>query len=84
MSFLPLYLLSGVIFPATAFPPQVQAWLLWNPVLHLIEIGRSQFIPLHRPMDGVNLAYPAAVMLVTVALGLALYRLYRHQLISRD
>jgi capsular polysaccharide transport system permease protein len=84
MLFLPLYLLSGVIFPATAFPPQVQAWLLWNPVLHLLELGRSYFVPLHRPMDGVNLAYPAAVSLVTVALGLSLYRLYRFQLVTRE
>jgi capsular polysaccharide transport system permease protein len=84
MAFLPLYLLSGVILPANAFPLQVREWLLWNPVLHLLELGRSYFVPLHRPMDGVNLAYPAAVSLVTVALGLSLYRLYRFQLVTRE
>jgi capsular polysaccharide transport system permease protein len=84
MAFLPLYLLSGVILPANAFPLQVREWLLWNPVLHLLELGRSYYIPLYRPMDGVNLAYPAAVSLVTVALGLSLYRLYRFQLVTRE
>jgi capsular polysaccharide transport system permease protein len=84
MAFLPLYLMSGVIFPLTAFPLQVREWLIWNPVLHLLELGRSYFIPFYRPMDGVNLAYPAAVSLVTLALGLSLYRLNRFQLVTRE
>jgi capsular polysaccharide transport system permease protein len=84
MMFLPLYLLSGVIFPPSAFPVQVQEWLLWNPVLHLLELGRAYFIPLHKPMEGVNLFYPTAVTLVVLTLGLSLYRLYRHQLVARE
>ena len=84
MAFMPLYLLSGVIFPPAAFPAAVQKWLLWNPVLHLIELGRTYFIPQHQPLSGVNLAYPAAVALVMLALGLSLYRLYRHRLITSD
>jgi capsular polysaccharide transport system permease protein len=84
MIFLPLYLLSGVIFPPTALPHEVQSWLLWNPVLHLMELGRSHFIGTYRPMDGVNLAFPAAAALLSGALGLSLYRLYRHDLVTRD
>jgi capsular polysaccharide transport system permease protein len=84
LAFLPLYLLSGVIFSVGVLPESVRAWLLWNPVLHLIELGRACFIPQHRVMEGVSLAYPAACALVAVALGLSLFRVYRHRLLARD
>lgn len=84
LSFLPLYLLSGVIFPVHNLSPGVRDVLLWNPVLHLIELSRFYFIPQHTLLPGAGIAYPAAFTLVTVALGMAMYRLKRHDLIVRD
>ena len=43
--FFPLYFLSGVIFPLHSLSPDVRDMLLWNPVLHLVELARYNFIP---------------------------------------
>ncbi|MCW5666899.1 MAG: ABC transporter permease [Piscinibacter sp.] len=82
LAFLPLYLISGVIFPLHSLPPDVRSWLLWNPVLHLIELSRFHFIDSYQPIPGVGLAYPAAFALLALSLGLSLYRLHRHRLIA--
>lgn len=84
MLFLPLYILSGVIFPMHSLHPDIRDWLLWNPVLHLIDLSRQHFIPNFQPMPGVNLAYPAGFALVVAALALSLYRINRHTLVSAD
>jgi capsular polysaccharide transport system permease protein len=84
MLFMPLYLLSGVIFPLHTLSAEIRAWLLWNPVLHLIELGRLYFIPHFQPLQGVNLAYPAAFTLVVAALALSMYRVNRHALVSAN
>lgn len=78
--FLPLYIFSGVIFPVRNLPVNVQHWLLWNPVLHLIDLSRAHFIPFFQTLPGVELGYPIKFSLVTVALALAMYRLKRHDL----
>jgi capsular polysaccharide transport system permease protein len=80
--FFPIYLLSGVIFPVRTLPVGVRDWLLWNPVLHLIELARVYFIAHLDPLDGVSFAYPAACALVCLAFGMSLYRLYRHHFLA--
>lgn len=80
--FFPLYIGSGVVFQLHRFPPETRDWLLWNPVLHLIELSRSYFIPEYIPLEGANLAYPAAWALAICALGISLYRVYRHRLLG--
>jgi capsular polysaccharide transport system permease protein len=82
MLFLPMYLLSGVIFPVHNFPVELREWLLWNPVLHLIDLSRQYFIPNFQPLPGASLAYPAAFALATSALAASLYRLHRHNLVT--
>lgn len=82
--FLPLYLLSGVILPIRAVPYEYRQWLVLNPVLHLIELSRTYFIPNYQPLPEVNLTYPAAWALVVVALGFSAFRLYRHRFIAAD
>lgn len=80
--FFPLYLLSGVIFPVHGLPLGVREWLLWNPVLHLVELSRLYFIDHYSVVPGVSLAYPAAWALAVVALAMASYRVYRHQFVA--
>lgn len=82
--FLPLYLLSGVIFPLHTLSVDVREILLWNPVLHLIELSRLYYVPYFRPLEGVGWAYPTGFALVTAALAMSLYRLKRHDLVSAD
>ncbi len=80
--FLPLYLASGVMFPVDTLPREYIDILLWNPMLHLVEISRHNFIPAFTPTDGVNVVYPLAWTLVSAALGLSLYRANRLRLLT--
>ncbi|MCP5285804.1 MAG: ABC transporter permease [Burkholderiaceae bacterium] len=82
--FLPLYLASGVIFSIESTPPDVRAWLMLNPVAHLIDLSRTFFIAGHFRMAETSMAYSAAWALAATALGLSLYRVDRHRLITRD
>jgi len=83
LMFMPLYFLSGVMFPLHSLPADFLPWLLWNPLLHLIEIHRGDFVDHYRVIEQVNLSYPAAISLVTLALSLALYRVRRLRLLAR-
>lgn len=76
-AFYPLYLISGVIFPLHNLSSSIRTWLLYNPVLHLVELSRFYFIPNYAPVPGVSLAYPAACTLIVAALAMSLYRVYR-------
>lgn len=80
--FFPLYLASGVIFPVDTLPREYIEMLLWNPMLHLVELSRHHFIPSYTPAEGINVAYPLAWTLVSAALGLSLYRANRLRLLT--
>lgn len=79
---MPLMLVSGVIFPLHKAPPEMIAWLLYNPLLHLVEEARYFYLPGYMPVPGVSLAYPAMFCLCIVTLGMVLYRWRRKQLIA--
>ncbi len=70
----PVYLASGVMFPVDLLPRDARDVLLWNPLLHLVELSRHAFIPAYQPLPGVQAGYPALLMLLMMAWGLALYR----------
>lgn len=82
ISFYPLYFVTGVIFPVHLLPQEYLDWLLWNPMLHLIELSRHSFMPQYRPLDGVNLLYPLGCTLLVLTIGLAQYRIKRLRLIA--
>jgi capsular polysaccharide transport system permease protein len=80
----PLYFASGVIFPLHNLSESVRQWLLFNPVLHLVELSRAYFITNYQRLPGVNLVYPLAWTLVVAALALSLYRINRHDLVTAE
>lgn len=80
--YMPLYLLSGVIFPVHNFPSHVVDWLAWNPLLHLLEYSRHYFAPHYPLIPQADLAYPAWLALLALALGLSLYRVRRDRLLA--
>lgn len=73
--FLPLYLLSGILFPVTRFPEEWVEWFALNPVLHLVEMSRGAAVAHFETMRAVSLEYVTGITLVALFLGLALYRL---------
>jgi len=79
----PLYLLSGVLLPLSALPPQLHKYLLWNPLLHLVELSRAAYFTSYHPLGGANYEYPIAWMVCALTLAMMLYRLRRVRLLVR-
>jgi len=73
--FIPLYFMSGVLFPITRFPDDWVRLLALNPVLHLVEMSRSVGIANYEPMRYLSVTYPVALAAISLFIGLALYRL---------
>ncbi|MGH8241966.1 MAG: ABC transporter permease, partial [Steroidobacteraceae bacterium] len=73
--FLPLYFMSGVLFPVTRFPDDWVRWLAINPVLHLVELSRSVGLAHYEPMRYLSVTYPVTLAVIATFIGLALYRL---------
>jgi capsular polysaccharide transport system permease protein len=82
MTMLPLYFASGVIFRVDLLAREYIEWLLWNPLLHLIELSRHAFIPAYAPIEGVDALYPVMATLLLSALALAAYRADRQRLLA--
>jgi len=80
--FLPLYLLSGIIFPITMIPHEYLHLLLWNPLLHAIELIREAFFGHYRVLQDISLLFTVMTMLVMLFLGLAWYRNKRRELLA--
>lgn len=70
---MPLYLISCVIMPLTFIPPPYRDWLLWNPLVHGLELVRLGFFSNYHTLD-VSFSYLYAWATGSIALGLALYR----------
>ena len=83
MMYLPIYLLSGVLFPIWVLPNYILDWLLWNPYLHLIDKMRLAMFEHYPEHYGVNMAYPLKVTLALLLISLALYRVRRLKLVSQ-
>jgi capsular polysaccharide transport system permease protein len=82
ISNMPLYLASGIMFPVDLLPRELLDPLLWNPLLHLVELSRHAFIPDYVPVRGVGVLYPFIFMLALLTWGLLLYQAKRQRLIA--
>ncbi|HHO2818088.1 TPA: type II secretion system protein GspL [Escherichia coli] len=69
----PLYFISCIMFPLHSIPKQYWSYLLWNPLVHVVELSREAVMPGYIS-EGVSLNYLAMFTLVTLFIGLALYR----------
>lgn len=80
--FIPIYLLSGVIYPIWVLPKELMDWLLWNPYLHIIDELRLASFPHYPNHAGVNLLFPIKFAVVTALLAFGLYRIRRIRLVA--
>lgn len=83
MIMFPLYFLSGIIIPVQYFPQDIRYYLLFNPLLHLIEHIRFGFFEGYRLVDGTNLIYPSWWILGALVLGLLLQVRYKVRLLAQ-
>lgn len=82
MTMLPLYVASGVMFPVHFAPPDLLAWLLYNPLMHVVELSRHAFVQGYPLLDGVGLMYPSMFAMTLSALALMSYRADRLRLVT--
>jgi len=82
MLFFPLYILSGVLFPVRALPPEILEWLLWNPYLHIVDELRSSVFEYYPPLYGVNMIYPLIFATTLSLIAFGLYRVRKLKLVS--
>lgn len=69
-----LFFTSGIFFSINMIPQKFRIFLLWNPIIHFIELIRLNFFPLYRA-DDVSLHYVIIWTIAILWLGLALYKL---------
>lgn len=81
--FMPLYLISGVIFPLWIIPEKYLPWVLWNPYAHIVSNIRESVFPYYPDIPGVSQAYPLICTIIFLFIGLGLYRARRYRLLTR-
>lgn len=80
---LPLYLISGVIFPLATIPQPYLDLLLLNPIAHGLELARAGFFPYYHTVQGLSMEYLYAWGVSGIFLGLVLYRRFALQLVMK-
>jgi capsular polysaccharide transport system permease protein len=79
--FRPMYFISGILFPLFIVPSEYHAWLLWNPLLHIVELNHVYFF---RGFEspGVSSNYVLFCAISFIAFGLLSYRRYWTRLVA--
>jgi capsular polysaccharide transport system permease protein len=80
---MPLYMLSGAIFPIASIPQPYRDWLLLNPVAHGLEAARLGFAPYYHAVPELSISYIYQFALVSIFLGLALQRRFALKLVTQ-
>jgi capsular polysaccharide transport system permease protein len=80
---MPLYLVSGVIFPISSVPLPFREWLMLNPVAHGLEAVRLGFAPYYHAVPELSVSYLYACALACLFLGLALQRRFALRLVTQ-
>ncbi len=81
---MPLYFLSGIMYPLWIVPSQYLDYLEYNPMLHLIELLRESFFSHYPTVNGISFNYPFSITLVALFLSLYFYRYRRLALAARS
>lgn len=81
--FMPLYLISGVVFPLWMIPNKYLPWVLWNPFAHIIDNIRSSIFVMYPEIPGVSFSYPISLSIIFLFIALGLYRIRKEALLTR-
>lgn len=83
MVMMPLYFISGVIFPIMIIPAQYRSFILVNPIVHGLEAARIGFAPFYHAPPEISLAYLYTWVLCTFVVGLVLYRRFSKLIVAQ-
>ena len=78
---MPLMFISCVMFPLASIPSQLQPWLLWNPLVHAVELIRAGWIAGYATPN-VSWTYLASCTLLLLTFAMSCYRLSHRRLIA--
>lgn len=84
LSMMPLYFLSGIMYPLWILPSEYIKLLEYNPILHLIELLRKSYFSHYPLVNGISVTYPLSVSLVALFIALYFYRYKRLALAARS
>ena len=74
----PVFWMSGLFFTAESLPTNVQKVMLWNPILHCVELVRDGWFPSYHAHHA-SVAYVLGCTVVLLFAGLTLERVVRHR-----
>lgn len=77
-----LFIASGVLFMYETLPPVVQNILWWNPLIHVVSLGRSAVYS-HYEATFVSIPYLITVMLASASLGGLLLRQHHGRILNK-
>lgn len=80
--FLIIYLTSGILYSIHIIPAQYQPYLLYNPLVHIFELMRHAVAPTYPLVSGVSLNYFIIWMVVTLFIGLLLYKRFERRMVK--
>ncbi|MFT4021689.1 MAG: ABC transporter permease [Acinetobacter sp.] len=80
--FLILYFLSGIIYSIHVIPEQYLQYLLWNPIIHIVEHMRNAVAPTYPLVEGIDLGYFVEWTVGSIFLGLLLYKRFEHRMVK--
>lgn len=79
---MPMYLVSGVIFPISQLHQPYRDWLLLNPVAHGLDAARLGFSTYYHAVPELSVAYIYGFALTSIFMGLALHRRFATRLLT--
>lgn len=77
----PLYFISCIMFSMNHIPADYQQYLLWNPIVHIVEISRECVVNSYH-IENVSIGYLAFSSLITLFSGLALYSIHEEAMLT--
>jgi capsular polysaccharide transport system permease protein len=80
---IPLYFVSGVIFPIAAVPLPYREWLMLNPIAHGLEGARLGFAPYYNAVPELSISYLYGFALFGLFMGLALHTRFALRLATK-
>ncbi len=77
----PFYFISCVMFPLHSIPKDYWPYILWNPIVHVVELCRNSVVPGYSS-EGVDLRYLAMCSLLVLFIGLAVYKTQEEKMLT--
>lgn len=78
----PFFFISAIFYPMALVPEKFLSFILWNPLLHFVELFREYYFESYPRSEKVSLTYIALATLVLTFIAMASYRRNRFKIIT--